>query len=94
MVWCEHCTDSVLQVMKNRMIDLQVANNKLFFRCIGIVADFAQCSDHRARESLLRAIYGLDHLAAEVCRVFMGASQLLRSHSILTQRSRSTSTQP
>ena len=55
--------------MKNRMIDLQVANNKLFFRCIGIVADFAQCSDHRARESLLRAIYGLDHLAAEVCRV-------------------------
>ena len=55
-----------IKVMKNRMIDLQVANNKLFFRSIGIVAEFARVDEDSARTALMRAIYLTDSIAPEV----------------------------
>lgn len=39
---CSSCDCLRPQVMDNRMIDLQVSNNKLYFRAIGIVAEFAK----------------------------------------------------
>ena len=48
------------------MIDLQVSNNKLFFRAIGIVSDFAKVDDVIARLSLLKAIYDVDAVTPEV----------------------------
>eukprot|EP00045_Choanoeca_perplexa_P017294 m.248304 g.248304 ORF g.248304 m.248304 type:complete len:562 (+) comp17501_c1_seq1:50-1735(+) len=48
------------KVMNNRMIDLQVSNNKLFFRAIGIVETFSKASTPIARTALLRAIHQAD----------------------------------
>ena len=57
------------KVMGNFMIDLQVSNNKLFHRSIGIVAKFAQVETDQARISLLRAIHGVDVVTSEVRRL-------------------------
>eukprot|EP00048_Salpingoeca_helianthica_P018073 m.240581 g.240581 ORF g.240581 m.240581 type:complete len:597 (+) comp23477_c0_seq1:25-1815(+) len=59
------------KVVQNRMIDLQVSNNKLFFRAIGIIALFSETSEAAARHALLQAIYGVTdvtpaHEAADV----------------------------
>jgi N-acetylmuramic acid 6-phosphate (MurNAc-6-P) etherase len=53
--------------MRNKMIDLQVSNNKLFFRSIGIISDFAGVSEAAARDALLRAIYDVEAVTPEVC---------------------------
>ncbi|KAJ5076712.1 glucokinase regulatory protein [Anaeramoeba ignava] len=47
-------------VFKNRMIDLQVSNNKLYFRSIQIIQEIAQCNPQEAEKALLRAIYNFD----------------------------------
>lgn len=47
------------KIFSNRMIDLQVSNNKLYYRTIGIVS---ACSGHpeaQARTAVLRALYGV-----------------------------------
>jgi hypothetical protein len=48
------------------MIDVQVSNNKLFFRAIGIVALFSNSSEGDARVALLRSVHGIDALTDEV----------------------------
>lgn len=53
-------------MLKNRMIDVQVSNNKLYFRAIGIVAMFAGVDDERARLALLKAIYDVNTVTEEV----------------------------
>ncbi|KAL9642716.1 hypothetical protein ABK040_009795 [Willaertia magna] len=41
----------------NRMINLKVSNNKLFFRAVGIVSSIMNVDEKKAQECLLRAIY-------------------------------------
>ncbi|EGD80773.1 glucokinase regulatory protein [Salpingoeca rosetta] len=55
------------KVMKNRMIDLQVSNNKLFFRSLGIIQEFSGVSETHARTALLRSIYDCTDVSKEVC---------------------------
>ena len=66
------------KVMRNKMVDLQVSNNKLFFRSISIVADFANATPAHARDSLLRSIYTADHVTPEVTRHFKRVQWLMR----------------
>lgn len=42
----------------NRMINLKVSNNKLFYRAIGIISEIGKVDQNKARECLLKAIYG------------------------------------
>jgi N-acetylmuramic acid 6-phosphate (MurNAc-6-P) etherase len=82
-------------VRSNRMINLTVANNKLFYRSIGIIAAFAQCSEKEARNAMLCTIYGLSELTPEIdtatisshviaatplVRVIPRSIELVRSH--------------
>lgn len=48
------------KVFGNRMIDLRISNNKLFFRTLGIVSTLMGVSEDVARESILKAIYETD----------------------------------
>ena len=41
----------------NRMINLKVSNNKLFFRAINIVSTIMKVSEEKAQECVIRAIY-------------------------------------
>eukprot|EP00043_Microstomoeca_roanoka_P017014 m.176301 g.176301 ORF g.176301 m.176301 type:complete len:615 (-) comp16559_c1_seq3:171-2015(-) len=54
------------KVMKNRMIDLQVSNNKLFYRSVGIIKEFGGCGEETARIALLRSIYCVNELTSEI----------------------------
>jgi N-acetylmuramic acid 6-phosphate (MurNAc-6-P) etherase len=45
------------KIVGNRMVDLRLANNKLFYRAIGIVQTLGGCDAHTARALLLRSIY-------------------------------------
>lgn len=47
-------------VYSNRMINMGISNNKLFFRAVRIIQDVASVDEATARESLLRAIHGID----------------------------------
>lgn len=51
-------------VYQNRMINVTLSNNKLFFRTLSMVAMFAGCSNAAARVALLRAIYDEDDVNA------------------------------
>jgi N-acetylmuramic acid 6-phosphate (MurNAc-6-P) etherase len=53
------------KVFGNRMIDLQISNNKLYFRSIGIVADIAGVTKELAETSVLRAIYSVESVGPE-----------------------------
>ncbi|EDQ84679.1 uncharacterized protein MONBRDRAFT_12567 [Monosiga brevicollis MX1] len=53
------------KVLGNRMIDLQVSNNKLFHRAVGIVQRFSKASAEAAETALLRSIYGVNTLTKE-----------------------------
>ncbi len=50
------------KVYQNRMVDLRISNNKLYYRTIGIIQHIAGVSADRARRSLLRSIYRTDRL--------------------------------
>ena len=50
------------KVHKNRMIDLKISNNKLFYRTIGIISEIANVSEDVARSAILKAIYETDSL--------------------------------
>ena len=45
------------KVYKNKMIDLKLSNNKLYFRGIQLVATLAEVTEEAARECVLMAIY-------------------------------------
>jgi len=47
------------RVFKNTMINVGPTNNKLFYRCIGIIEKLTECTNEIAHTSLLRAIYDL-----------------------------------
>lgn len=48
------------KVFGNRMVDLRISNNKLFFRTLGIIQDLMGVDETRAKNALLRSIYGID----------------------------------
>ncbi|GAM21214.1 hypothetical protein SAMD00019534_043890 [Acytostelium subglobosum LB1] len=48
------------KVFGNRMIDLGLTNNKLYYRSCGIVAKLFGVDDNTARQCLLRSVYSLD----------------------------------
>lgn len=50
------------KVFGNRMVDLRISNNKLFYRTLGIISDLMGVSADEAREALLRSIFQTDHL--------------------------------
>ncbi|GAB4324165.1 MAG: hypothetical protein Kow0059_19670 [Candidatus Sumerlaeia bacterium] len=51
------------KVFQNRMIDLRISNNKLYYRSIGIISRLMAVDEETARRCLLRAIYGTDELS-------------------------------
>ena len=52
------------KIMSNRMVDLQVSNNKLFHRAVGIVEKFSGASARVAQRSVIRSAHRLDDPAA------------------------------
>jgi N-acetylmuramic acid 6-phosphate (MurNAc-6-P) etherase len=54
------------KIFKNRMIDVGVSNNKLFERSFRIIREFAGISEQAAKECLLKATYGVDHLTTQI----------------------------
>lgn len=50
------------KVFGNRMIDLRISNNKLYFRAIGIISDLMGADEEPARLALLKSIYQTDEL--------------------------------
>ncbi|EGG21677.1 hypothetical protein DFA_01563 [Cavenderia fasciculata] len=48
------------KVYGNRMIDLGLTNNKLFYRSCGIVESLMKVDSQRARDCILRAIYSIN----------------------------------
>jgi hypothetical protein len=76
------------KIFGNRMVDLQVSNNKLFYRTIGIVAACSGGSDAAAHTAVLRALYGVDevtaaHQAHDISRhVVESAAAIMRGVSL------------
>ncbi len=48
------------KVYGNRMVDLRISNNKLFFRTLGIIQDLMGVDEATARTALLRSVYSTD----------------------------------
>ena len=57
------------KVYKNYMIDLKLTNKKLFERGVRIVAQFANVSSEKAKDSLLKSIYRQDELNSTIVGV-------------------------
>lgn len=53
------------KVYKNKMVDLRISNNKLYFRTLRIIMDIIGCDAETAREALLRSIYETDVVLPE-----------------------------
>jgi N-acetylmuramic acid 6-phosphate (MurNAc-6-P) etherase len=53
------------KVYQNRMIDLKISNNKLYYRTINIISDIMGVSKPVATESMLKSIYATDRLTKE-----------------------------
>jgi hypothetical protein len=56
------------KVLGNVMIDLQISNNKLFYRACAMLAKLLRISEDSAQEDLLRSIYLLDKIPREIKR--------------------------
>ncbi|MGQ9649825.1 MAG: hypothetical protein ACUVXJ_06930 [Phycisphaerae bacterium] len=50
------------KVYQNRMVDLRISNNKLFYRTIGIIQHITGVSAEAAKRYMLRSIYGTDRV--------------------------------
>ncbi len=50
------------KVYQNRMVDLRISNNKLYYRTLGIIQHITGVSAEQARRCLLRAIFQTDRL--------------------------------
>lgn len=48
------------KVYQNRMIDLKISNNKLYYRTLGIIQHLMGVDEATAKESLLRSIFNTD----------------------------------
>jgi N-acetylmuramic acid 6-phosphate (MurNAc-6-P) etherase len=53
------------KVYENRMIDLKISNNKLFFRTLGIIQHLMGVDEETARSGLIRSIFGVDQPTEE-----------------------------
>lgn len=51
------------KVYNNRMIDLKISNNKLYFRAIRTIATLGNCTEDDAKMALHRAVYKQDSLS-------------------------------
>lgn len=51
------------KVFQNRMIDLRISNNKLYYRSIGIISQLMGVDEETGRLCLLKSIYGTDNLS-------------------------------
>ncbi|XP_033123657.1 glucokinase regulatory protein-like isoform X2 [Anneissia japonica] len=54
------------KVYKHFMVDMKLSNSKLLNRGIGIVEKLSQCSREVAEESVLKSIYEIDKLPADI----------------------------
>jgi N-acetylmuramic acid 6-phosphate (MurNAc-6-P) etherase len=54
------------KVYQNRMVDLRISNNKLFYRTVRIVSNIMSVSEHAAQRAVLRSIYNTDTLTHSV----------------------------
>lgn len=50
------------KVISNRMVDVSVSNNKLWFRALWMISHFGKCDTDTARRCLLRSIYLRDNI--------------------------------
>ncbi|MCX7918151.1 MAG: hypothetical protein N3A72_00810 [bacterium] len=50
------------KIYQNRMIDLKISNNKLYYRTMNIISDIMKVSKRNAMECMLKAIYGTNRL--------------------------------
>lgn len=50
------------KVYRNRMVDLRISNNKLFYRTIGIIQHITGVSAEAAKQYMLRSIYSTDRV--------------------------------
>jgi len=53
------------KVFGNRMVDLRISNNKLFFRTVGIICDLTGADEETARQALIGSVYGTDEVSEE-----------------------------
>ncbi|HOB75358.1 MAG TPA: hypothetical protein PKG54_12635 [Phycisphaerae bacterium] len=56
------------KVYQNRMVDLRISNNKLFYRTIGIIQHITGLSADAARRYMLRSIYNTDRITPSMLR--------------------------
>ena len=54
------------KVFKNKMIDIRISNNKLYFRCINIIKELMGVRDSTAETSLLKSIYHTDVVEKDI----------------------------
>ncbi len=53
------------KVYENRMIDLRISNNKLYYRTLGIIQKLMGVDEATAKKSLVRSIYETDEPTSE-----------------------------
>ncbi len=53
------------KVYGNRMVDLRISNNKLFFRTVGIISDLIGVDEKKGTDALLSSIFETDTLTDE-----------------------------
>lgn len=53
------------KIYQNRMIDLRISNNKLFYRSIGIISKIMGVSEDAARDSILKSLYDSENITDE-----------------------------
>jgi len=56
------------KIYQNRMIDLRISNNKLFYRTIGIISKIMGVNEEFARECLLKSVYETDKLTEKIIK--------------------------
>ncbi|MBP7460195.1 MAG: hypothetical protein KBA26_02815, partial [Candidatus Delongbacteria bacterium] len=54
------------KVYRNRMVDLRISNNKLYYRSITILRELLGIQDHDAEINILRAIYQTDQVTDDI----------------------------
>jgi len=56
------------KIYRNRMIDLRISNNKLFYRTIGIISKIMGVKEEFARDCLLKSVYETDKLTENIIK--------------------------
>ena len=61
------------KIYQNRMIDLNISNNKLFYRTINIIKDIVKADEETAFMSMMKSIYRTDTPTEEQCKAPVSA---------------------